>query len=94
MIIKLYNNVCLVNILIEKIKEAIVECLREDLEKNPNGLGVMYAILRRKVESRVSDPTFSDEIFCQALTELAAKQKILTFGAIRMGLFTLLLKTD
>ena len=80
--------------MIVEIKKAIVECLRKDLEKRPNGLGLTYAVLRKNVKLKVSDPTFSTKIFCRALNDLVAKQKILIFGAIRQGYITFVLKTS
>jgi len=80
--------------MIVEIKNAIVECLREDLQERPNALGLTYAVLRRKVELKVSDPTFSTKIFCRALNDLVVKQKILIFGAIKQGFITFLLNSS
>lgn len=81
------------NILTEQMKEAIVECLRKNLDKHPDNLGMLYGVLKEQVESKISDSTFSEEFFCQDLTELVKEQKIVILGAIRKGLVTLVLKT-
>jgi len=74
----------------DKELEGIVEeCLREHGKEYPNGYGLYYAELRNKVIVRAGDPTLSTERFGGVLNGLMRQGKVVSFGAIRMGLVTL-----
>lgn len=74
--------------------EALLEsCLREYGEKNPNGLGLYFEELRKEVERRTPDRRkLSPEKFSDVFSSLVNQGKLIFFGAIKRGLFTIRLR--
>lgn len=72
----------------EEIERAIEECLKEHEEEHPNG-HLFWGELRKRVAVKTGNLELGMKEFGTVLNELMRQQKVVSFGAPKMGLIIL-----